>query len=437
MRNRILLILTCLTLVSTAVFSATLADVENSFYPYKNGVPTVDGIKTGMVINSSNWQVAKDALDPSFLEYVKSGEYEIKVGETTTFDQHPAYIEQTKARLNMAKLGDELGVITGSDAGRPFPEEPSLDDPRAGEKLAWNFKYGYSQGDSWSIKPWIWKFRNMKTGKIERSLTFDFHIMKFTHRSVVPPVPAIEDNPSKIFRANYFKALEPFDIKNTQVLTHRFEDDTKLDNSFLYLGFQRRVRRMSSGQTTDAFLGSDTMLEDFEGYNGRISDMKWTYKGTKTILSPFYNHNDMPLDKEMYKGDKDGFQMIAGAGKGGCFPAVTWQLRKVYVLESTPLDPNHPVGKRIHFMDAQTATIPLTSIYDRSGKLWKSFTITYTHADHSVPQNKGTGTTMYDFYALVDTQAQHCTTGHFKTIANSPETTVDLFTVQNMRSAGR
>ncbi|MDD2736843.1 MAG: DUF1329 domain-containing protein [Desulfuromonadaceae bacterium] len=437
MRNKILFSTAYLILLSTMASAATLADVENSFYPYKKGVPQVAGIKPGMVINSKNWQIAKDALEPAFQGYIQKGNYEIKVGETTSFDQGKTYIEQTKARLNKAKLGDKPGEITGSDAGRPFPEEPSLSDPRAGDKLAWNFKYGFSQGDDWSISPWYWKFRNMKTDQIERSLIFDFHIMKFTHRSVVSPIPALKDNPSNIFRANYFKALEPFDIKNTQVLIQRFEEDTKLDDSYLYLGFQRRVRRMSSGQTTDAFLGSDITIEDFEGYNGRISDMKWTYMGTKTLLVPFYNHNDMPLDKEMYKGDKDGFKMIAGTGKGGCFPAVTWQLRKVYILESKPLDKNHPVSKRIHYMDAQTAVIPLTSIYDRSGKLWKSFTIAYTHADNSLPQNKGTGTTMYDFTSLIDTQADHCTTGHFKTMAHSPATTRALFTVENMRSSGK
>ncbi|MEW8549000.1 MAG: hypothetical protein AB2533_00970, partial [Candidatus Thiodiazotropha endolucinida] len=31
---------------------------------------------------------------------------------------------------------------------------------------------------------------------------------------------------------------------------------------------------MASGQVTDAFLGSDVMIEDFEGYNGRINDME-------------------------------------------------------------------------------------------------------------------------------------------------------------------
>jgi hypothetical protein len=70
-------------------------------------------------------------------------------------------------------------------------------------------------------------------------------------------------------------------IGNTQLLIQRAEDDLKLDNSWMYLGFQRRVRRLATGQTTDAFLGSDVMIEDFEGYNGRVSDMKWTFKGSR------------------------------------------------------------------------------------------------------------------------------------------------------------
>ena len=77
--------------------------------------------------------------------------------------------------------------------------------------------------------------------------------------------------------------LEPQDLKDTQLLIQRNEDDLKLDDAYLYLGFQRRVRRLATGQTTDAFLGSDLMIEDFEGYNGRVSDMKWRYLGSKNI----------------------------------------------------------------------------------------------------------------------------------------------------------
>jgi len=213
-------------------------------------------------------------------------------------------------------------------------------------------------------------------------------------------------------------------------------DHTKVDNAYLYLGFQRRVRRLSTGQTTDAFLGTDVMIEDFEGYNGRISDMKWVYKGTRNMLMPFFNHNELELDKETHQ-DEDGYQVVAFGGKGGCFPNITWQLRKVYEVESIPVDENHPISKRTHFMDAQTFTIPRTVVYDRKGEMWKNWVIGQAHPDHHLPINKGTGVSIDDAFTMIDSQAQHCTTGQFKGIVDPELSPPDKFSVQNMRASGR
>jgi len=35
------------------------------------------------------------------------------------------------------------------------------------------------------------------------------------------------------------------------------------------------------------------MIEDFEGYNGKVTDYTWEYAGTRNLLMPFYYHNDM------------------------------------------------------------------------------------------------------------------------------------------------
>lgn len=422
--------------ISTTAAAATMQDVENSFYPYKSGAPSVAGISAGMTINQANVDQFKDSLDPAMYQFVKNGETEIKVGETTPFDLHPSYVEATKVNLANVSLGDKLGQISGSVAGRPFPQEPSMDDPRAGEKLAWNFKYGYNWGDSAAIMPFYWKFRNMNSGKVERTLKFNFNFLNFTHRTQQTPTPAITPNPSNMFRGTYVQVLKPFDVKNTQLLIQRFEDDLKRDNAYLYLGFQRRVRRLSSGQVTDAFLGSDIMIEDFEGYNGRISDMNWAYKGTKTMLLPMYKHNEMELDKETHKDD-EGYQVVAFGGKGGCYPNVTYQLRKVYVLESSPVDPNHPISKRDHYIDAQTFTIPRTISYDRKGSMWKTFTIGQAHPDFHLPQNKGSGVSIDDSFTMIDVQAQHCTTGQFKGLVDPTLTPQSKMTVQNLRASGR
>jgi len=417
------------------VGAVTAEDVDKSFFPYKDGFPTVKGVTPGMVITKDNVEQAKEALDPEMYQHIKDGWVEITVAETTDFGLHPNYIQATKDHLGEVKLGDKVGQIENFIAGRAFPEEPDINDPRAGEKLAWNYQYGYNWGDNAAIYPFYWRYRDMNTGKVQREIKFNFHFLNWKHRVNQEPIPEIKPNPSGLFRSIYVQVLEPFDVKNTQLLIHRHEDDLVRDNAWLYLGFQRRVRRLATGQITDSFLGSDLMIEDFEGYNGRVSDMKWTYKGTKTILLPFYNHNEQDLATDIK--DKDGYQFVDFHGKGGCFPKVTYQLRKVYVLESKSTDENHPISKRIHYVDAQTFTLPRTIIYDRKGDYWKSWMICQAHPDHHLAKNKGTGVSIDDCFGMMDVQAQHCTTGQFKGQVDPALNPKKKFTVQNLRATGR
>lgn len=423
-----------LATMGAAHSEATMDDVENSFKPYRTEVPTVEGVKPGMVITAANVDQAKEALDPELYQHIKDGWVEITVGETTSFLLHDKYIQATKDGLNQTSLGAKTGEINGFVAGRPFPEEPDANDPRAGEKLAWNYKYGYNWGDTASIHPFYWQYKSMNTGKTEREIKFNFHFLNWKHRVNHAPTPDVSPNPSKLFRSTYAEVLKPFDVKNTQLLIHKYEDDLKRDDAWLYLGFQRRVRRLAAGQITDAFLGADIMIEDFEGYNGRVADMKWTYKGTVTKLMPFYNHNDMKLDEHNKEAD---YQYIKYSGKGNCFPDITWQLRKTYILESEPLDKNHPISKRVHYVDAQTFTLPRTLIYDRGGKYWKSWFIGQAHPDHHLAQNKGSGVSIDDAFSMIDIQAKHCTTGQFKGIIDPELSPKTKFSVQNMRNSGR
>ncbi|MGE5492394.1 MAG: DUF1329 domain-containing protein, partial [Actinomycetota bacterium] len=301
-----LLPLAAAALVGTAQ-AATDADVENSFNPYKGGMPSAPGLTAGTVISKANVDQFKEVLGAGVYRLIKEGLFQIKVGPTTQFPINKAYIDATRANLNKAKLGSQPGEMTGYVAGRPFPEEPDAKDPRAGEKLAWNYKYGVNWGDGGIISPFYWKYRNMQSGQVEKTIKYDFHFLNFMHRTKDAPVPEITPNPSGIFRAIYVKANEPQDLKNTQLLIQRFSDDLKLDDAYLYLGFQRRVRRLAQGQVTDAFLGSDLMIEDFEGYHGRISDMKWTYKGTKNVLLPLWNHNELALAGDL-PAEADGYK---------------------------------------------------------------------------------------------------------------------------------
>jgi hypothetical protein len=416
--------------LSAAAHAATEAELEKSFFPYKNGVPTFPGLTPGLVITKANVEQFKDALDLGMYQVIKNGWVEVKVGKTTSFDLDTHYVEATRKNLGKAKLGPKTGDIDGFVAGRPFVEEPSASDPRAGEKLAWNFKYGINWGDNATITPFYWKYRDLQSGKLEKTLKLSFGFLNFKHRVQHAPVPEVTPNPSNLFRGIYMKVLDPQDLKNTQLLIQRYEDDQKMDDAYLYLGFQRRVRRLATGQTTDAFLGADLMIEDFEGYNGRVADMKWSYKGTRDILMPFYNHNEMKLTNEFK--ETDGYQYVSFTGQGQCFPDITWQLRKVYVLEAVPVGPS-PIGKRVLHVDAQVMSINRTLIYDRKGELWKSWTIGKSHPDYHLPINKGTGIAIDDAFSMVDMQAKHCTTGQFKGQVDPKQVPPAMFQVQYMR----
>jgi hypothetical protein len=409
--------------------------VQQSFFPYAENKPAYDSLTAGLIIDQSNVAQFKDVIDPAFYSFIEKGWTQMVVGDTTSFALHQSYIDASEKGYGKVSLGEKVGEINGWEAGRPFLDQPSKDDPRAGEKLAWNYKYGYNWGDSAAIAPFYWKYRDMESAKVERTIKFNFHFLNFKGRVNQQPTPEITPNPSDLFRSIYLQVLAPDDVRNTQLLIHRAADDLKRDNSWLYLGFQRRVRRLATGQVTDAFLGSDLMIEDFEGYNGRISDMNWEYKSTRYMLMPFFNHNELTLDAETHEDD-DGYQVVAFGGKGGCFPNITWQLRKVYEVEASPVNESHPLSKRVHFMDAQTFTIPRTVSYDRKGTMWKTFTIGQAHPDHHLPANKGSGVSIDDAFSMIDVQANHCTTGQFKGQVDPELSPTSMFSVQHLRATG-
>ena len=411
---------------------AAIADVVDDAFSIDAGSSAGDMV--GQVIDASNVQDYQQYLAPKLGELITDGYYTIKIGEKLSFKPAREYIDATREHLGRTTLGDKPGIINGYVAGRPFPEEPDVNDPRAGDKLAWNLRYTYAY-DSGEVTDFFWNYRDMRKEKLERTLSFYASSLRFMHRHVEEPLPALKRNPSEIYNTLYLKVLAPPDLRGTQLLIQRMEDDTKQEQAWLYLATQRRVRRLASGQTTDAFLGSDIMIEDFLGYNGRIMDQKWTYLETREVLLPFFDHSKMPLVDVNHQ--QDGFQFIGFTGKSDCFPDVTWQLRKAHVLEAAPYDERHPLSKRLFYVDAQTMQPAYGNIFDRAGNLWKVALAGYAHPDSHHQANHGSGTPIIDVVSMIDIQAMHCTTLQFK--ARLPERKLKEtdFTVQTLRKKGR
>lgn len=410
------------------------ADVIETAFSVDTDITSTSGLEAGLEINADNADEYQEILAAQLGDLIKQGFYTVKLGDTLSFKPAQAYIDATREHLGKTMLGDEPGRINGYVAGRPFPEDPDIKDPRAGDKLAWNLRYTYAY-DSGEVADFFWHYRNMRKDKIERTLSFYASSLRFMHRHVEEPLPALLKNPSEIYNTLYLRVIAPPDLRGTQLLVQRMEDDTKQEQAWLYLATHRRVRRLASGQTTDAFLGSDIMIEDFLGYNGRIMDQKWTYIETRNVLMPYFDHSKMPLVE--VNNQQDGFKFIGFTGKSDCFPDITWQLRKVHVLEAEPYDERHPLSKRLFYVDAQTMQPAYGNIFDRAGKLWKVAIAGFAHPDSHHAANHGSGTPIIDVVSMIDIQAMHCTTLQFKARLPEKKFKETDFSVQALRAKGR
>lgn len=420
--------------------AATTDDVENSFYPYGRDsaiTRSLTDYTPGMLIDQGNWKQFAAALPQGLSQHIDKGWYQLQTMPVASVELAESYQQATLEHLNATTLGAEFGQIDGYVAGRPFPAEPDTNDPRAAEKIAWNFQRGYAVGDSLRINPFFWNYRNLDSGKRERRVEFDAYMLAYMGRVDVEPIPNLPENRPGVYRGFYLRALKPYDVTNTQLLIHRYADDSKRDDSWMYLGFQRRVRRLGTGQTTDSFLGSDLMIEDFNGYNGRLSDYNWRYLGTADYFLPFYKHDQLDEYADDMEEQEDGYQFIGFGGQGKCFPLIKWQLRKTYLLEIQPKQSDHPVGRRLLYLDAQTYTIAYQDTYDRADVLWKSLMVGQAHPDYYDSLGMGKGISFFDTFAIIDNQAHHCTTGQLRMEANSPSAEKEMFSVQHMRATGR
>lgn len=373
--------------------------------------------QAGTVIHSGNLDRFADCLHEVFAEQIAGGQFSVTVGEKFDIPPHPGFAAATSENTGNARLGTEPGEILGYTVGLPFAEEPDRNDPRAGEKLAWNMRYAYG-GDSGEVPEMYWYYRDYAHGRLERTLEFSAKRYNFKHRVVLPPTPEVPKNRYDLHSAILLEAHDPPDVSGTTLLLYYNDDDRKAEQGWMYVPLLRRVRRVATSQRTDAFLGSDIMIEDFLGYSGRIMDMQWEYKGTVQKLLPVYRHDQMPLSDR--KARRYDYRFVDFEGPTYCLPKVTWQARRVHLLEGRPIRKDHPLSKREFFVDAETYHAPFGVLYDRAGAAWKFGVGGMAHPDHHLPANRASGVPLLDASAMVDIQSRHCTAIQMVTLVNEP-----------------
>ncbi len=416
------------TLAMGTAYAATDAEMEAFLNPYAKGFPTAPGVKEGVVIDKGNVDQFKDVLAPRVYDQIKAGNASITVGKQLTAPAPAGYIAASKKTAAKVKVQFGQGKIEGYEGGMPFPYEPSASDPNAAEKLAWDNRYGLEVPDDINIDPFVWEYRDGNTGKINRTVTFGPGALSNTgHRTINGPdsLPGSDE----FFTMINLQVKAPQDLKDTAVLFKRRVDSSKDDDGQLYLGFQRRARRLSTAATTDPFLGSNIMIEEFRGFNGKVSDFTWKYIGAKSLLFPYYTHNDAKLRDDYKTPD---WRYPDWGGKGNCWVKAPWSLRKVYIVEMTPKRADHPISKRTLYFDAESFHGALSEVYDRKGEFWKLWMLGIGHPSGQLPAAAKKGRWTWDSASMIDVQANQCTTLNFRVSLEPVPPSV--YTIEYIRS---
>jgi len=100
-------------------------------------------------------------------------------------------------------------------------------------------------------------------GNLERTIKMSWDRIYLTAREKLDPKPNYADKYKDLVFKQFAYVQWPFDLKGFGNLGIRYCDSTKEDDSYAYIPAMRRVRRLSSAQRFDAFVGSDATLGDF------------------------------------------------------------------------------------------------------------------------------------------------------------------------------
>ncbi len=343
-------------------------------------VITVD-LTPGRVARINEIDELDEVMPPALLEQFRFPEVEIAIQTTQDQEAHPVFLEATAAHAGNTSLASD-GSLQGYIAGQPFVHSRILEasTDQAGLMVAWNNihrwdSYGYStQGATTYLLRPSGLVANSELpkyftggGEIHRSMSLFYHRVFMSH------IPMLADqgyrlNTSgggQVLYKDYMEFTAPFDVAGTRMVIERSLDAHESDQVISYLPTERRVRRLSSRERADSWLGSEMTLDDFEGFSGRVLDYTWNLLGEKSILAVA----DVKPDVVNYFGPMSNL------------PYDRWQLRDCYVIEATPIWNDHPYSLRILFVDKQNFHVRLSLIANREGRLWKIIFSVYDWAD--------------------------------------------------------
>lgn len=326
-----------------------------------------DGLKPGMTLDQSNWQLAEGLLPPEILAHYKDGGYVNKIVDwpVGSFNWPPPFKEASEKNAGQFKLSETGTVVLNSTGeqpdfimGRPFPVIDA-NDPQAGAKLIWNFFYltwYYGNLHAESQVNWV------GPRSIERLTDQDVNFMYYDGVPEHDRIP----NPQNFSTQQLVVAKTPADLAGTAALAWRYRDPSKRDSAWAFVPALRRVRAVSPANRSDGFLGSDMSQDDGPFFDGKPEDFTWTLKGETEqlrIVDPLNlegKNEAIWVPNNGWRANWDpelkiiGFQDPDWKGLAWAPRSAALAKRPMYIVEGIPKDKYYLYGKLELYLDKET-----------------------------------------------------------------------------------
>jgi hypothetical protein len=328
------------------------------------------------ILDSNNWQEAKDLLPEPVIKRVRDGDYWFKVApvdpEKFRHNYSDAFWKGAAANAGKFDLDEKTcglkekatGKIPTRLIGYPFPEvDPK--DPQAGCKIAWNFAAASwqsgGQGATFTLDGVD------RRGRFRRIKAF-LHATSFLGHDI--------DNPKNLQAAAVSGALEPQDVEGVSTLTLRHNDWDSQDSMWAYLPASRRARRVNAASRSDPIAGLDIFADDLNCYAGKTEYYKWKLVGEGTILAPVVQPYPFPsrqIGPTRYAVD---IPYLKAAYETADAKGAPWLIvenlvlipRPVWIVEGESGDPYYNFGKVIMFFDKEMYRIYWKMVHNRAGE---------------------------------------------------------------------
>lgn len=362
------------TLITSFVASALMLASNVALADVKEGtVLSAENIDT-LYEDTFEGHKVKDLLTEKIEWRIRENGFQMPLVHSQKVEMDAKWVERSNANAATATLNAETRQVEGWQGGMPFPNVDES-DPKAAEKIVWNWYYGNPRGDVMNVPNVSYVMIDGDSG-IERAQNWSF--IRYTMKGRMNGEQTQGDG--KELSRTLFFATAPRDIKGLGTYTVR-QDSDKVEDVWAYIRAVRRTRRLSGGAWMDPIGGTDQLQDDIEIFNANPSWYE-SYKliGKRHILVAAHGkHSAWKVGAKTQQEEYPTLDLQNAPYWN--FNNDNYEPREVYVIEAiTPEE--HPYSKKIIYIDTQYPRVHLGEAYDKKGEFWKMFQF------HSYP---GTG----------------------------------------------